>query len=79
MVPPPLAAIAGENFRQSPGCRRCSGSGHGGRRVIFEFLTFAQGGPDQIFGKTLVNCGVECVEAGEISVEEFSQQLPWNR
>jgi general secretion pathway protein E len=80
-IPPPLATVAKKKFRRSPGCRCCAMSGHGGRRAIFEFLAFPEkrNASDKISGETLVARGVECVEAGEISVEEFSQQLPWNR
>jgi type II secretory ATPase GspE/PulE/Tfp pilus assembly ATPase PilB-like protein len=82
-LPPPMDRLAGKTLRRGAGCSHCGGSGYEGRRAFFEFLPAekivanSEQLPVQI--DSLVADGLEAVGRGEVSLEEFMQQMPWNR
>jgi type II secretory ATPase GspE/PulE/Tfp pilus assembly ATPase PilB-like protein len=80
-LPPRLAQLPREKLRRGKGCSRCGGRGTVGRRAFFEF--FSLEGPDIVGSAagigSLVRSGMDTLSAGEISSEEFLQQMPWNR
>jgi general secretion pathway protein E len=80
-LPPQLAPLARKNFRRGIGCDRCGGSGTVGRRAFFEFFSVDESSPiESATGiSCLVRSGMAAPSAGEISLEEFLQQMPWNR
>ena len=80
---PALNRLAGKKLRRGTGCSHCGGSGYEGRRAFFEFVSceelmtnFAGHGGS---GSQMVSAGIETVARGEIALEEFMQQMPWNR
>ncbi|MDR1435673.1 MAG: GspE/PulE family protein [Puniceicoccales bacterium] len=83
-LPEKLERLRGKTMRRGIGCKHCGGSGYAGRKAFFEFLHFGDKGgsgleslPSEM--NSLAQSGLEAVEGGEISLEEFMQQMPWNR
>jgi general secretion pathway protein E len=79
-LPPQLAAIPRASLRRGRGCSLCGGSGYGRRRAFFEFFPaeeLAAGQPAR--ASSLVGAGMAAVAGGEVALEEFMQQMPWNR
>jgi type II secretory ATPase GspE/PulE/Tfp pilus assembly ATPase PilB-like protein len=79
-LPQQLNMLNGKKLRRGTGCKHCGGSGYEGRRAFFEFLSIEELTTDSnCHLGTMVAEGLEAVIGGDIALEEFMNQMPWNR